>query len=129
LVWDQEVTGSSPVAPIPVTGIVFFLNKSVAISRRHAKNMERNTAQLWNRAWETPVTKEEDIFNLVKEGNCIRWQRIEKIELKEFGSFNNLKVIEIGSGAGTYAALMAKRGARATILDYSKGARQGARIF
>ena len=91
--------------------------------------MEGNTAQLWNRAWESPVTTEADIFNLVKEENCIRWQRIEGIALKEFGSFNNLKVIEIGAGAGTYAALMAKRGAKVTILDYSESALNRAREF
>jgi 2-polyprenyl-3-methyl-5-hydroxy-6-metoxy-1,4-benzoquinol methylase len=91
--------------------------------------MERNTAQLWDRAWDSPVTIEEDIFNLLKEENCIRWQRIEEIALKEFGSFNNLKVIEVGAGAGINAALMAKRGAKVTILDYSETALNRAREF
>ena len=91
--------------------------------------MERNTAQLWDRVWESPVTTEEDTFNLVKEENCIRWQRIEVIALKEFGSFNNLKVIEIGAGAGINAALAAKRGAKVTMLDYSETALKRAREF
>ncbi|MDP3013766.1 MAG: class I SAM-dependent methyltransferase [Candidatus Subteraquimicrobiales bacterium] len=49
--------------------------------------------------------------------------------LKEFNSFDNLKVIEIGAGAGTNAALMAKRGARVTVLDYSEGALKRAREY
>jgi 2-polyprenyl-3-methyl-5-hydroxy-6-metoxy-1,4-benzoquinol methylase len=93
------------------------------------KIMKRNTPQLWDQVWESPTTTEEDIFKLVKEENCIRWQRIERIVLKEFGSFNNLKVIEIGAGVGTNAALAAKRGAKVTILDYSETALKRAREF
>lgn len=92
--------------------------------------MERNTPQLWDKSWDrVPTSPEEDIFELAKEEKSMRWQRIEKIILREFGSFDNLRVIEIGAGAGTYAALMAKRGAKTTILDYSKKALKKARQF
>ena len=57
-----------------------------------------------------------------KEENGIRWQRIEKVVHQEFGSFNKLKVIEIGAGTGTNTALTAKRGADETVLDYSENA-------
>lgn len=91
--------------------------------------MKKNTPQLWDEVWEDGSTTEEDIYNLIKEENSIRWQRIERIVLKEFNSFDNLKVIEIGAGSGTNAALMAKRGAKVTVLDYSEGALKRARGF
>jgi 2-polyprenyl-3-methyl-5-hydroxy-6-metoxy-1,4-benzoquinol methylase len=91
--------------------------------------MKKNTPQLWDKVWEKDTSVEEDIFKLVKEENCVRWQRIEKIILKEFGSFNNLKIIEIGAGVGTNAALTAKGGAEVTILDYSENALKKARKF
>jgi len=83
---------------------------------------EKNTANLWNDFWGTGVSEKEDVFSLAKEEHSIRWQRIEKIVVEEFESFQDLNVIEIGAGAGTHSALMAKKGARVTILDYSQGA-------
>lgn len=91
--------------------------------------MKKNSPQLWDKVWEGNTSTEEDGFNLTKEENSIRWQRVEKIVLQEFGSFNNLKVIEIGAGAGTNGALMAKRGAKVTLLDYSVGAIKRAHEF
>lgn len=92
--------------------------------------MEKNSPQLWDKGWKKDITSvEEDIFTLAKENNSMRWQRIEKIILEEFSSFKNLKVIEIGAGIGTNAALMAKRRAKVTILDYSEGALRRAREF
>jgi len=94
------------------------------------RSMEKNSPQLWDKSWKKDIASvKEDIFTLAKEENSMRWQRIEKIVLEEFGSFNNLKIIEIGAGIGTYAALMAKREAKVTILDYSEGALKRAREF
>jgi len=84
--------------------------------------MKKNSPELWDQVWQNTSSVEKDIFDLVKEENCIRWQRIEGIVLREFGTFKDLKVIEIGAGAGTNAALMAKKGAKVTILDYSEKA-------
>jgi 2-polyprenyl-3-methyl-5-hydroxy-6-metoxy-1,4-benzoquinol methylase len=83
---------------------------------------EKNTPELWDKVWQQAPTTEQDIFTRVKEENSIRWARIEAVILKEFGSFEGLKVIEIGAGSGTYAALMAKRGAKLTVMDYSEKA-------
>lgn len=77
-----------------------------------------NTPQIWD-AWHKPMSLDEDIYYLIKEENSIRWQRMEKIVTEQFGGFKGLRVIEIGSGVGTNAALMAKRGAQVTVLDYS----------
>ncbi|MBP7688058.1 MAG: methyltransferase domain-containing protein [Thermoflexales bacterium] len=91
--------------------------------------MTNNTPQLWDKLWTTPVSTEEDLFKLAQEENSIRWQRMERIVLNTFGSFNGLRVIEIGAGAGTNAALMAKRGAQVTLLDYSPAALDRGREF
>lgn len=53
----------------------------------------------------------------------------EECVLKVFDSFENLKVIETGAGAGLNAAVMAKRGAKLTLIDYSKGALKRSRGF
>lgn len=91
--------------------------------------MRKNTPQLWNEAWERGSSKERDAFNLMREENSVRWQRIEAIVLREFGSFRDLKVLEIGAGAGTNAALMAKRRATVTVLDYADSALARSRDF
>ena len=84
--------------------------------------MYDNSPQLWDKVWKIPYSAAEDIYALAKEEKSIRWQRLENIVIHEFGSFNNLKIIEIGAGAGTYAAIMAKHGAQATLMDYSEAA-------
>ncbi len=90
--------------------------------------MQKNTPELWDNLWKE-TSEKEDRYNLVVEENSIRWQRIEKVIIKKFGTFKNLNVIEIGAGAGTNALLFAKRGAKITILDYSKKALERSREF
>lgn len=83
--------------------------------------MQKNIPELWDNLWQK-TTKQEDIYNLIKEENSVRWQRIEEIVKNRFNNFKNLRVIEVGAGMGTNALLFAKRGAKVTILDYSKEA-------
>lgn len=83
---------------------------------------EKNTPELWDKVWQDAPSVERDLFNRVKEENSIRWSRIEDEVLKSFGGFAGLNVIEIGAGSGTYAALMVKRGAKVTVMDYSENA-------
>jgi 2-polyprenyl-3-methyl-5-hydroxy-6-metoxy-1,4-benzoquinol methylase len=90
--------------------------------------MSQNTPQLWDHLWKIN-TPEEDIYCLAKEEYSVRWRKIKDRVEKIFGSFSGLKVIEIGAGAGTYAALMARQGAEVTILDYSVKALDKAKIF
>lgn len=96
--------------------------------------MQKNTPELWDSIWTVDENKREEnkkryILNLKREESSKRWQRIERRVMKRFGSFQNVKVIEIGAGAGTNAALMAKRGANVTILDYSEKALQTSKSF
>lgn len=89
----------------------------------------KNTPDLWDNCWSQEVSAEEDRYNLAKEQNTIRYQRIEKIIGERFGKVEGLRVIEIGAGAGTNAALLAKKGAIVTVLDYSEKALLRSRDF
>jgi len=82
---------------------------------------KKNTPELWAKLWKD-TTMGEDKYNLAREENSVRWQRIEKAVKEKFGSFANLRVIEVGAGGGTNALLFAKRGAKVAVLDFSKKA-------
>jgi len=89
-----------------------------------------NTPDAWNKFWaDTTIGIEEDVFALAKEDHSVRWQRIKAVLLTELGTLKGLRVIEIGAGAGSYAALMAREGASVTILDYSDVALERAGQF
>jgi SAM-dependent methyltransferase len=65
-----------------------------------------------------------------REERTLRWKAQERLVRERFGSFNGLRVIEIGSGHGTNALLYAERGAQATLLDASPTAlKQATDIF
>lgn len=91
--------------------------------------MQPNTPPLWDNVWQNPLSAEEHRYNLAREAQTIRWQRIETRVRAAFGGFDQLRVIELGAGAGTNAGLMAQRGAQVTILDYSERALAQARAF
>ncbi|OGF46218.1 MAG: hypothetical protein A2452_13430 [Candidatus Firestonebacteria bacterium RIFOXYC2_FULL_39_67] len=83
----------------------------------------------WDGLWDSPVNEEDDNYILEKEIKSIRWQRIEEGLKKHFGSIDRISSIEIGGGMGTYSAIMARNGAKARILDYSKTAIDRSKIF
>ncbi|HEX7082180.1 MAG TPA: class I SAM-dependent methyltransferase [Gammaproteobacteria bacterium] len=89
--------------------------------------IQRNTADLWNRVWTKPASVDKDLFRVAKEERLIRWQRIEAIVIARYGAFSNLSVIELGAGRGTNAALMAQRGAKVAVVDYSETALERSR--
>lgn len=91
--------------------------------------IQKNTPDIWDTVWEGEKNSENYVFDLKREEHSIRWRRIEKIVTDEFGDFSALRVIEIGAGMGTNSALMAKRGADVTILDYSDNALKKAQDF
>ncbi|MFA5992273.1 MAG: class I SAM-dependent methyltransferase [Candidatus Pacearchaeota archaeon] len=82
--------------------------------------MEKNTPELWDDLWDER-SEQEDFLSIEKEEASVRWLKIEK-KVNEKFDFKNLKVIEIGAGAGINAILFAKRGSKVTILDYSQNA-------
>lgn len=83
--------------------------------------MKKNKPALWDAIWQN-ITLDRIQPQLATEENSIRWARIEKAILDRFGSFEGLRVIELGAGVGTCSALMARRGAKITVLDYSETA-------
>lgn len=91
--------------------------------------MEQNTPELWDKLWKKDVDSRYDLFALAKEECGIRWQRMERIVLQEFGSWKRLRVLELGAGAGTNAALMARCGAEVTVLDFSEAALERSKEF
>jgi len=91
--------------------------------------LKKNTPQLWNNVWNDLGISKADSLILDTENKTILWQQMKKIINSEFKSFENLDVLEIGSGTGTYAALMAKYGAKVTLLDYSSEALDRAKVF
>jgi len=92
--------------------------------------IKKNTSELWDSVWDKPSTVEKDLYTVAKEERLIRWQRMEAMMLERFGSLEGLSAIEIGAGRGTNAALMAQRGAKVTVLDYSDAALERAqRLF
>lgn len=89
---------------------------------RAGRITNRNTPDLWDNYWSRGVPAEEDRYNLAREEKTIRYRRIERIISERFGKIDGLRAIEIGAGTGTYAALLAKKGAAVTVLDYSEKA-------
>ena len=65
--------------------------------------IEKNTPKLWDNLWGIDISEEEDRLALAKEEKSIRWERIENVVLKEFGSFKDLNILEIGAGSGRTA--------------------------
>lgn len=83
--------------------------------------MNKNTPKLWDDFWDGVSPQTSDI-DIEIERKSISWENIQEVILSKFGSFNNLNVVEIGSGIGTNSILFAEKGANVTIVDYSKKA-------
>ena len=90
----------------------------------------KENKKIWDDFWKTST------FNLEKDKSVFRqglasvcWKKIENIVISRYGSLENLKVIEIGSGRGEMSSLMASKGARARLLDYSSIALERARVL
>lgn len=91
--------------------------------------MKKNTPELWDAMWEKDFSYEEDLYYLEVEEKSIRFHRMNKIILDHFNTYEGLNVIEVGAGIGPHAAMMAKRGAKVTILDYSTKALERSKQF
>ena len=91
--------------------------------------MNKNLPEYWDSVWRREISLEEDVYGIVREERSARWPRIEREVTDAFGSFQDLRVIEIGAGRGSISALMAKNGALVTILDYSEASLVWSREF
>jgi SAM-dependent methyltransferase len=89
-------------------------------SSRETAEQEAN----WDRLWSEQEASDED---LEQELRGLRFGTQRKLVESRFGSFEGLKVIEIGAGQATNALMYALQGARATVLDRSRVALEQAR--
>lgn len=88
----------------------------------HAVGGEDEDRADWDSEWaKAPL----QLDRVLREEKTPRWLQIERAVLKRFGTFEDLRVIEIGSGHGTNALHFAKRGARVTLFDNSPHALEG----
>lgn len=78
---------------------------------------DANAQAIWGKVWARDFTHEENRLDIQREGQRVRWKKIRSAVLKKFDSFDNLKVIEIGSGRGIYSLLFSREGAQAYLLD------------
>ncbi|MEI7719476.1 MAG: class I SAM-dependent methyltransferase [archaeon] len=92
--------------------------------------VQKNTASVWdNQVYNNSMLEDRDKYFIEYEKKSIRWKRIKEEVIKRFGSFKGLKSIEIGSGQGFFSLLFAMEGADVTVLDYSKGALNAAKLL
>jgi len=76
----------------------------------------------WDKIWSSTNNDEDFWYWVRRENNGVRARKIISYIEKYLGDVRELKAIEIGSGAGVYSLILAKRGACVTLLDYSKEA-------
>jgi SAM-dependent methyltransferase len=68
----------------------------------------------WDRQWRGEPL---DFGAPAKEARTPRWLAQERLVRERFGSFENVRAIELGAGRGLNGLLFAQRGARVTLLD------------
>jgi 2-polyprenyl-3-methyl-5-hydroxy-6-metoxy-1,4-benzoquinol methylase len=91
--------------------------------------IEKNTPAVWDTVWNDPHLCKADELVLAAEAGTTRWKRSFAVLQRELGDLRNKKVLEIGSGQGVFSALLAKHGAKVTLLDYSQPALKRATEF
>ena len=82
---------------------------------------------VWDRIWSRPPSAEKDATILARELRSRRWSLITDRLTREFGSLQDLRTIELGSGRGDLSVLLAQQGARVTLLDANDSALSRAR--
>lgn len=91
-------------------------------SRRHPGS------DVWDKLWHHRPSKSQDEANLKSEAKGPRWAAILRRVEETFGRVQGLRTIELGSGRGDVSLLLARRGARVTLVDYSDKALSEARL-
>jgi 2-polyprenyl-3-methyl-5-hydroxy-6-metoxy-1,4-benzoquinol methylase len=81
----------------------------------------------WDRLWRHQPSDARDEQLLQRERRSLRWASVVSHLEATFGSIDNLRTIELGSGRGDLSALLAERGADVTLVDSSERALAQAR--
>ena len=82
---------------------------------------------VWDRVWRYRPSDARDDALLEREEASPRWRLVVDRLERTFGSIDGLQTIELGSGRGDLSVLLARRGARVTLLDRSERALEEAR--
>lgn len=88
-----------------------------------------NTSVLWDELWKGKGAQPPTYQTLLAEKHSVRWQRILRQAQDHFGTLKGKRVVELGAGMGTYAALFAMEGAKVTLVDYAPKALTLAKSF
>lgn len=95
------------------------------ITLNNGRETEGTPCKKWDEFWSTTrISPLQTLRNTLLSG---RWKKIEKRIKKHFGSFKGLNTVELGSGRGTESLLIALRGAKVTLVDFSEIALMKAR--
>ncbi len=78
--------------------------------------------RVWDRIWRYQPSDTRDDALLKREEASPGWQLVVDRLERAFGSLDGLQTIELGSGRGDLSVLLARRGARVTLLDRSERA-------
>jgi SAM-dependent methyltransferase len=74
----------------------------------------RETPTDWDAQWQV---EPENLDAPAAEAKTPRWRAQERLVAQRFGSFANVRAIELGAGRGLNGFLFAQRGAEVTLLD------------
>lgn len=83
--------------------------------------------EVWDRLWVNQPTHIRDDELLARERASRRWRLLVERIKQTFGGIHGLRAIELGSGRGDLSTLLAREGARVTLLDSSGRALDQAR--
>ncbi|MCP4592617.1 MAG: class I SAM-dependent methyltransferase [bacterium] len=78
--------------------------------------------QVWESLWRGAPDSTGDLARIRREERSQRWAYVLRTLISTFGGIEGLRVVELGSGRGDLSALLAMRGARVTLVDYSDSA-------
>ncbi len=100
---------------------------TLAVDTRVRSRVRREGPDVWDRLWRHRPPEVEDEAAIESEARSTRWGAILRRIEETFGRVDGLRTIELGSGRGDASILLARRGARVTLVDYSDRALSEAR--
>jgi SAM-dependent methyltransferase len=77
---------------------------------------------VWERVWRHLPGADKDRALLRREEQSTRWVVVRDALMQAFGGIEGLRTIELGAGRGDLSLLLARQGARVTLLDLSQTA-------
>jgi SAM-dependent methyltransferase len=85
-------------------------------------NASMSVVTAWDNLWRHAPDFAKDNALLAREEQSPRWHTMLNVLTHEHRSLSRIHAIELGSGRGDLSALLARRGARVTLLDTSERA-------